>query len=60
MNQNSNDLIDCNYTNYLITQLSSNGNSDLIIHNKNTRWLEIVMGLKIYFESFLINNYLLS
>ena len=39
LNQNSNDLIDRNYVNHLITQLSSNDNSNLIIHNRNTRWL---------------------
>ncbi|CAI2177441.1 16198_t:CDS:2 [Funneliformis geosporum] len=39
LNENSDDLVDCNYTNHLITQLFGNDNSNLIIHNKNKRWL---------------------
>jgi hypothetical protein len=39
LNQNSDDLVDRNYANHLITQLSSNDNSNLIIRNRNKRWL---------------------
>ena len=39
LNQNSDDLVDRNYANHLITQLSGNDNSNLIIRNRNKRWL---------------------